>query len=192
LCSRGCILCVEISVTILLADSTEEILLVLEPIGSHSVERHFGTTRSTLSDDVRWVSFFKAQVSAMLLQMAMTDLGLRPDIRRLKSGAICTLFGSDDQGCVEADLTNMIAKVKRMGIYCHDEKNSSSSRRMSLRSLPCFIIWRTALLRSSGTKNEKIQSSFRVCYPASSLHLLRGKTGSIRDQTALFAQLTDG
>jgi hypothetical protein len=114
-CSRRYVLCVENSVAFLLADSTKDILLVPERIGLHSVERDFGTTRSTLCDDTCWVNFFRAQVSAMLIQLAMTDLRLRPDIRRLKSGASCTLFGSDDQGCVEADLTNMIAKVKRMG-----------------------------------------------------------------------------
>jgi hypothetical protein len=90
----------DIWVAIILAENTEDMLLALERIGSHSVECHFGTTRSTLSGDTRRDSFFKAQVKAVLIQRTMADLSLPPCIRRFKSDPGCTLFGRGDQGSV--------------------------------------------------------------------------------------------
>jgi hypothetical protein len=85
---RGCNLCVGLYWAITsLGD-----FLALGRIGTHSLECHFGTTRSVLRGDTRWESFLSAQVDAMFVQRCLKELNLKPYIRRFKNGSGCTLM----------------------------------------------------------------------------------------------------
>jgi hypothetical protein len=113
MCRRASNLCMEIGYAILTAKSTEDLLLAIQRIGSHDCVCHFGTTRSTLRGDTRWTSFFTAQVNAVLIHRAMTDLGLHPYIRRLRSVADCTLLGPD-HGTVDVRFEHMLHKIDQI------------------------------------------------------------------------------
>jgi hypothetical protein len=95
MCRRACNLCVGLYWAIQ-KYCTDEYLaagfeLALNRIGTHSVECHFGMTRSTLNGDPRWERFFAAQVKAVIIRRAMRRLGFGPYIRRFSQPAGCVV-----------------------------------------------------------------------------------------------------
>jgi hypothetical protein len=71
--------------------------LSLNRISSHSVECHFGMTRSTLNGFLQWDRFFSAQVKAVMSHKVMRRIDLRPYIRRFVMPAGCIVLPEDGE-----------------------------------------------------------------------------------------------
>lgn len=118
MCHRACNTCVGLQCAIRQVRTGEwgdNFELALNRIGSHSVECHFGMTRSTLRGDPRWLRFFSAQISAVIIQRIMRDLEFHPYIRRFVMTVGCVLH-LDTAESVTVDLGDIIARVQQLSL----------------------------------------------------------------------------
>jgi hypothetical protein len=90
MCFRGCNRCVALYSAIKMS-MVYPMDLELGPIGSHSVECLFGTTRSKPTGNARWEKFLKAELKAVSIRRLMKELDLHPYIRCLKNEAGITM-----------------------------------------------------------------------------------------------------
>jgi hypothetical protein len=126
MCRRACNTCVGLYWAIRMwqrpANSGFE--LALNRIGSHSVECHFGMTRSTLNCDTRWLRFFSAQVTAVLIQKEMRKLTFRPYIRRFAMSAGCIVL-PDTCESVQVEMRDIIERIETVSLQlseCQDDQ----------------------------------------------------------------------
>jgi hypothetical protein len=108
MCIRACNLCVGLYWALRnFANS-----LPLGRIGTHSVECHFGTTRSQLRGDTRWSQFLGRQVDSVMIQNFLTELGVTPYIRRFKSVSGCTIM-EDDPKSIHVSFDDAAQKLEK-------------------------------------------------------------------------------
>jgi hypothetical protein len=111
MCIRGCNLCVALFSSIRKwMTSDDGFQLALGRIGTHSVECHFGITRSSLRGEARLEKFVSAQVTAVLIQKLMRDLDIHPYIRRFKNVSGVTLV-HDGEYSVDMDMSGLHSSV---------------------------------------------------------------------------------
>jgi hypothetical protein len=190
MCRRACNLCVDLHDAIVRAHNMEGVQLALERIGSHDCECHFGTTRSTLRGDARWLSFFLAQVNAELIHRAISDLGLHPYIRRFKSDAGCTLPGPD-QEIVDFEFEDMRPNIELIVSHLTqgDEllaKLTGNSLIRPFRALSqqfARINWREKARKSSVLSGDAITHRLFT--------LSEGAQAPTSEQVEVFEQLAD-
>jgi hypothetical protein len=96
--------------------------LSLNRIGSHSVECHFGMTRSVLNGDPRWIRFFSAQVKAVIVHRVMGKLGFHPYIRRFGMPAGC-IVPPESTNLVGADFGNIQGSVDELLGYLSTQQH---------------------------------------------------------------------
>jgi hypothetical protein len=68
-------------------------------------------TRITLNRETRWVRFFSAQVTAMLIHKVMRRFGFRPYIRRFAMSAGCCVV-PDTLKSVGVEMSDMIERIE--------------------------------------------------------------------------------
>jgi hypothetical protein len=107
MCIRSCNLCVGLYWAI----QTFPDSLPLGRIGTHSVECHFGTTRSMLRGDTRWDQFLGREVDACLAQRFLKELDLKPYIRRFANASGSTIMAADEH-LITVDFGNVPEKVE--------------------------------------------------------------------------------
>jgi hypothetical protein len=103
MCQRGCNLCIGLYWAI----TTHPRDLALGRIGSHSVECHFGTTRSLLRNENRWQRFLSAEVDSLLVREILDELHLAPYIRRFKTTAGYT-HGQNSEDLIDCNFEGII------------------------------------------------------------------------------------
>jgi hypothetical protein len=106
MCRRGCNTCLGIFWALQKYGGNGEFQLALNRIRSHSLECHFGMTRSTLNGDPRWGRFFSSQVKAVIIHKVMRRLGFHPYIRQLAMPAVCIVPPDSDE-LVQIDIDDI-------------------------------------------------------------------------------------
>jgi hypothetical protein len=93
MCRKACNTCVGLYYVTqeMITDGDTHFHLALDRVGSHSVECHFGMTRSTIAGDPRWESFLSAQVCAVIIRRVMRRLGFGPYIQSFAMAAGCVV-----------------------------------------------------------------------------------------------------
>jgi hypothetical protein len=72
MCQRACNLCIGLCWAITIHPND----LALGRIGSHSVECHFGSTRSVLTNENRWPRFLSAEIDSLMVRDILDELHL--------------------------------------------------------------------------------------------------------------------
>jgi hypothetical protein len=108
MCIRACNWCIGLYWALKTFDS-----LPLGRIGTHSVECHFGTTRSLLRGDTRWKQFLGKQADSIIIQRLLKELGLKPYIRRFKSVSGATIMAADDANLITVRFEHAAHRVER-------------------------------------------------------------------------------
>jgi hypothetical protein len=107
MCERGCNLCIGLHWAI----TTHPSDLALGRIGSHSVECHFGTTRSLLRNENRWQRFLSAEVDSLMVREILDELHLAPYIHRFKTTAGYTL-GQHSEDLIDCNFEGIIESLE--------------------------------------------------------------------------------
>jgi hypothetical protein len=113
MCRGACNTCIGLYWAITKYGGRPDFELTLNRIGSHSVECHFGMTRSILRGVPRWERFLDAQVKAVMLRNTMQQLRFPPYIRRFAMPADC-IVPPDTEKSIQIDFGNMIDVVNEM------------------------------------------------------------------------------
>jgi hypothetical protein len=98
--------------------------LALNRIGSHSLECHFGMTRSTRNGDPRWDRFFSSQVKAVIIHGLMRRLGFHSYIQRFAMPAGCVVPPHSDQ-LVQIgidDIEDLINCIRKMSVALANDR----------------------------------------------------------------------
>jgi hypothetical protein len=113
ICCRVCNTYIGLSWAITKYGGRPDFELALNRIGSHSMEYHFGMTRSAFRGVTRWERFLDAEVKALMLRNMMKRPRLPPYIRRFAMPAGC-IVSPDTGKSIQIDLGNMIDVVNEM------------------------------------------------------------------------------
>jgi hypothetical protein len=111
MCTRACNLCVGLYWAIETFDC-----LPLGRIGTHSVECHFGTTRSMLRGDTRWDHFLGREVDSILAQKIMRELNLKPYIRRFMGISGSVIRATDDPNLITVSFEDIPQRVEAFAV----------------------------------------------------------------------------
>jgi hypothetical protein len=159
MCRLGCNECIGLRLAIEQWGEQPEFFLALGRLGSHSVDCHFGTTRSTCHGDARWKEFLGAEVDAELIRRFMRELELRPYIRRFKSEAGCTLDPANP-GRVGVPFPDIIKRITEAGDCIARNTTGQLFNPMNPSFMTPFFDLARAL--DGAGWNEKVRKSSRL------------------------------
>jgi hypothetical protein len=108
MCRRACNICIGLYWAMTKYGGQPDFELALNRIESHSVECHFGLTRSRLKGDTQWKQFFAAQIMAV-----MRRLHFPPYIRRFAMPAGCVVQ-TDTEKSIHLNFGNIMDGIREM------------------------------------------------------------------------------
>lgn len=175
MCRRACNTCVGLYWAIRMSQRPENdgLEAALNRIGSHSVECHFGMTRSTLNCDTRWERFFSAQVTAVLIQKVIRKLGFHLYIRRLAMPAGCIVL-PDTRKSIRVEMGDIIERIENVSLQMSACRDGEALADGSSFMVPLFILKQQ--LDSSGWV-EPIPESGRLSGGGIKNRLFSGRVG---------------
>jgi hypothetical protein len=160
MCTRGCNLCIGLNWAI----RTHPEFLALGRIGSHSLESHFGMTRSVLRGETRWLRFLSAEVDAILIQRLLVKLDMRSYIRRIRTISGFTL-GSSIGPLADVEVGEIQEKAEMMAILVmlddEEDREGNNVLVMDVTSLLWFFVNLSTALSDVGDV-EKVAKSSRT------------------------------
>jgi hypothetical protein len=123
---RGCNPCLGIFWALKNYGGNGKFQLAFNRIGSHSLECHFGITRSALNGDPQWDRFLSSQVKAVIIHRVMHRLGFHSYIRQFAMSAGC-IAPPDSDELVQIgidDIEELINCIREMLVALSNDRHT--------------------------------------------------------------------